>query len=104
VADVLGRAVLDEEAGLVWSLLRPGDLEKAGVGWEAADSLIDLVRLAEEAGVALLLKEVEPGTLKGSLRSRGVVDVAMLAETFAAGFTSHASVDETVAAITEVLI
>lgn len=106
VSQVLGRAALDEDAGLVWSVLTGEDIKSAGVGWEATDQLIDLVRLAEESDVALLLKEVEPGTLKGSLRSRGAVDVAAIAATFgggghhnAAGFTSHGTVDETVATI-----
>jgi phosphoesterase RecJ-like protein len=110
VAAVLGRAVLDEEAGLVWSVLSRDDVKSAGVNWEATDQLIDLVRLAEESDVALLLKEVEPGTLKGSLRSRGEVDVAAVAGTFgggghhnAAGFTAHGTVEETVASITELL-
>jgi bifunctional oligoribonuclease and PAP phosphatase NrnA len=110
VSDVLGRAVLDERAGLVWSVLTTDDVENAGVGWEATDQIIDLVRLAEEAGVALLLKEVEPGTLKGSLRSRGAVDVSAVAAAFgggghhnAAGFTSHDTVEKTVALITGLL-
>lgn len=110
VSQVLGRAVLDEEAGLVWSLVTGDDIKSAGVGWEATDQLIDLVRLAEESDVALLLKEVEPGSIKGSLRSRGTVDVAAVAGAFgggghhnAAGFTSHGTVEETVATITGLL-
>ncbi len=110
VSDVLGRAVLDAKVGLVWSVLTADDIENAGVSWEAADQLIDLVRLAEEAGVALLLKEIEPGTLKGSLRSRGAVDVAAVAAAFgggghhnAAGFTTSGTVEETVAAVTALL-
>ena len=110
VADVLGRAVLDADAGLVWSVVTQDDIARAGVGWEATDSLIDLVRLAEESGVALLLKQVEPGTLKGSLRSRGAVDVAAVASVFgggghhnAAGFTANATPEDVVAQVTELL-
>ena len=103
VSRVLGGAQLDKEVGLVWAVLRQQDISDAGVAWEAADQLIDLVRLAREAGVACLLKEVQPGVLKGSLRSRGEVDVARIAEAFgggghrnAAGFTSKASVEDTI--------
>ena len=103
VSKVLGGAKLDEEAGLVWAVLRQGDIADAGVGWEDADQLIDLVRLAREAGVACLLKEVQPGTLKGSLRSRGEIDVAEIAQAFgggghhnAAGFTSTIGVEATI--------
>ncbi|GMQ85941.1 MAG: bifunctional oligoribonuclease/PAP phosphatase NrnA [Acidimicrobiia bacterium] len=110
VSEVLGRAVLDEEAGLVWSVLTADDVKKAGVTWEATDGIIDMVRLAEEADTTLLLKEVGEDTLKGSLRSRGAVDVAAVAGTFgggghhnAAGFTATGTVSETVAKITELL-
>lgn len=110
IAEVLDRAVLDEGAGLVWSTLTGEDVKDAGIGWEATDGLIDLVRLAEEADTALLLKEAEPGTIKGSLRSRGAVDVAAIAGAFgggghhnAAGFTSKATVAEIVATISDLL-
>jgi phosphoesterase RecJ-like protein len=110
VAAVLGRAILDEDAGLVWSLVTKDDIAAAGVGWEATDALIDLVRLAEESDVALLLKEVEPGTIKGSLRSRGAVDVEAVAGAFgggghhnAAGFTASATAGDIVAKITGIL-
>lgn len=110
ISDVLGRAVLDEETGLVWSVLTGDDVKNAGVAWEATDGLIDLVRLAEEADTTLLLKVVGEGTLKGSLRSRGAVDVAAVAGAFgggghrnAAGFTTNGTVEETVAKITDLL-
>ncbi len=93
---VMGRAVLDRDRSLVWSVLYREDLEEAGIGPEDAESLIDLIRIAEEAQVACLLKEVEPGLTKGSLRSRGAVDVAAVATALgggghhnAAGFVSE---------------
>lgn len=110
VSRVLGRARLEEGAGLVWTTLLREDLQAAGIPWEAAEGLIDLVRLATEAGVACLLKETKPGVLKGSLRSRGDVDVAAIASAFgggghrnAAGFTSELGVDDTIARIVGLL-
>ena len=57
---------------------------------------IDLVRLARGTEVACLLKVKEHGVVKGSLRSRGLIDVASIAASFgggghhnAAGFTAH---------------
>lgn len=98
---MLSRARLEVDSGLVWSVVYAQDLDDAGIGYEDADGLIDLVRLAAEAEVACLLKEVEPGTLKGSLRSRGEVDVNALAARFgggghkrAAGFTAKRSASE----------
>ena len=103
VARVLGSARLDADAGLVWAVRRQQDIDDAGIGWESADQLIDLVRLAREAHVACLLKEIQPHTLKGSLRSRGDVDVAAIATAFgggghhyAAGFTSVLTVEATI--------
>ena len=98
-AAVLGRAVLDEETGLVWSAVYHSDLARAGVGMEDVDALIDDLRVAREAGVAALIKEVGGG-FKVSLRSRGAVDVAAVASTEgggghhnAAGFTTTDGVD-----------
>jgi phosphoesterase RecJ-like protein len=96
---VLGRAVLDPEAGLVWSVLYERDLLDAGIEYEDTDPLIDDLRIAREAGVAVLLKEVEGG-FKASLRSRGEVDVGSIARSEgggghhnAAGFTTADPVD-----------
>jgi len=94
---VLERAVLDRDTALVWSVLYEEDLAAAGIDHEDAEALIDLIRIAEEAEVACLLKEVEEGVTKGSLRSRGRVDVAAVAAALgggghhnAAGFTYEA--------------
>jgi phosphoesterase RecJ-like protein len=107
-SQVLGRAALDTEAGLVWSVLLRSDLAGAGLGYEEADALIDLVRIAEEAEVACLLKELGPDRFKGSLRSRGVVDVAAIAAGFgggghhnAAGFTHTGSAEDAITRILE---
>ena len=97
---VLSRAVLDPQRSLVWSVLFRSDLE---IDDEDVDSLIDLVRVAREAQVACLLKETPDGLIKGSLRSRGLVDVAAIAQTLgggghhnAAGFTFAGTPDEAI--------
>lgn len=94
-ARVLERAVLVEEQDFVWSHVTLEDLDATGLAYHEVDGLIDLVRMARGTQVACLLKESKPGVWKGSLRSRGVVDVAAIASTFgggghhnAAGFTS----------------
>jgi phosphoesterase RecJ-like protein len=104
---VLGRARLNPERALVWTVLYQTDLQEAGVGLADTDPLIDLVRLPAESQVALLLKEQEDGTYKGSLRSRGLRDVASIAAGFgggghhnAAGFSHPGPVEEIVEIIT----
>lgn len=100
---VMTRAVLEPDLQLVWSSLSMQDLAKAGIGYEAADGLIDLIRVAEEAEASCLLRELGDGRVKGSLRSRGAVDVGSVAVALgggghhnAAGFTVQASIDEAI--------
>ncbi len=97
---VLGRALLDADHEFVWSVMTQEDLEASGLGYHQTDALIDLVRLARDAQVACLLKVKEQGVIKGSLRSRGRIDVAAIARSFgggghhnASGFTSHEPID-----------
>ena len=110
LARVMGRAVLEPERGLVWSVMGMDDLKAAGIGYEGTDGLIDSIRVAEEADVACLLKEKQPGVLKGSLRSRGAVDVAAIAAALgggghhnAAGFTFNGTAEAAMARVRELL-
>ncbi len=83
--DVLTRAVLEPDRRLVWSVLWQEDLETHGIGIEETDSLIDALRLAREAEVAALVKEQPDGSLKVSLRSRGEVNVGVVAAELGGG-------------------
>lgn len=107
---VLDRATLDEDHQFVWSMMTNEDLDHAGISGHETDGLIDLVRMARGTEVACLLKVKENGTVKGSLRSRGTIDVAHIAGAFdggghhnAAGFTTTKSPDEVIAEITALL-
>ena len=81
--DVLARATLEPEAargaGLVWSYATTADLDRYAQGRHVLEGLIDAVRVAEEADVACVLKQVVPGQWNVSLRSKGAVDVARVA-------------------------
>jgi phosphoesterase RecJ-like protein len=79
---VLGRAELS--GPLVWSVLGHADLAAGGIGYEDADLLIDHLRLTVEAEATLLLKETDDG-FKGSLRSRGRLDVGSVAVALGGG-------------------
>lgn len=103
---VLSRATLEPGRSLVWSFLTQEDLRRNGVGMEDADALIDSVRLAREAEVALLLKEQTDGKWKLSLRSRRWVNVAEVAAAMgggghhrASGCTFEGEMDEAVEAV-----
>lgn len=102
-AKVLAQTELDRERRLVWSVLRAQDLAEAGIGLEETDQLIDAIRVAREADVAMLVKELEPERSKVSLRSRGRVDVGAIALELgggghhnAAGFTVPLAADRAV--------
>ena len=104
-AAVLARARLED--GMVWSVLYESDHAPAGVGPEDLDLLIDGLRIAREAEVAVLVKEVKGGW-KVSLRSRGVVDVGAIAADSgggghhnAAGFNARGDLESVMAAIRE---
>lgn len=91
----LSRAHLDRERGIVSTTITDADLREAGIDWGDIDNLIDTIRLAVEADVALLAKVHDDGRVKISLRSRGDTDVGALAadmsgggHRLAAGFTS----------------
>jgi bifunctional oligoribonuclease and PAP phosphatase NrnA len=107
---VLARAQLDRDRKLVWSVLTREDLANEELKYEDADGLIDLIRIAEESDVACLLREIGTTTYKGSLRSRGRVDVSAIAGLFgggghhnAAGFVADGDIDSIIATIRESL-
>jgi phosphoesterase RecJ-like protein len=107
---VLSRAVLEADRRLVWSVLTVKDLNNSGIGLDDTDPLIDALRTAQESDVAVLLKDLGGGRIKGSMRSRGRVDVGAIAVSLgggghhnAAGFTASGSVDGVLSAIRDQL-
>ncbi|MGW6914075.1 DHH family phosphoesterase [Kitasatospora sp. NPDC054939] len=108
LAAALDRAVYEPEAagglGLVWTWVPYQDLALFSVTVEEIEGLIDILRRPAEAEVALVLKQDPDGTLRGSCRSKGAVDVAEACaalggggHTYAAGFSAR----EDVAAVVE---
>jgi phosphoesterase RecJ-like protein len=106
LAEVLQRAELVPEQGLVWTCILQTDLARFGVSLEEVEGLIDVVRRTSEAEVSAVLKEDVDGSIRVSMRSLGDVDVCAIAQAngggghrFAAGFTSHDGLDATIARI-----
>ena len=105
---VTGRAVLEREvgAGLVWTWSSTAEAAEHGLPGEQLEALVDVVRSAEEADVACVLKGQDDGTWSVSLRSRGGTDLARVAmqlggggHTLAAGYTSTLDREGTMAAL-----
>lgn len=82
---VIERIVLKEEISFAHSIVFQNDYSDYQVEPEETDFLIDVVRLVKESNVALLLKEQKDGSFKGSLRSRGDVNVQKIASIFDGG-------------------
>ena len=111
LGDALGRARLDREAvggrGLVWTTVSVADRERHGLGMDAVEPMIDTLRGAQEAEVAVVLKEHEDGGLRVSTRSRGNVDMSAVClvlggggHRYAAGFSSSDDAETTIARLT----
>ena len=113
---VLGRARLEPAAaaghGLVWTTVTRGDRAAHRLPYEAAESVIDVVRRTDEADVAVVLKEDDDGCWQVSARSKGLVDVGRACvalggggHRLAAGFTaSGPAADVMTALLREVAI
>jgi len=98
----LSRAELVQEAahgeGMVWTLVPAGDRQALGLAFDLVEPIIDIVRKASEAEVAVVLKEDDEGALRVSMRSKGEVDVSLVASRlgggghrYAAGFTADST-------------
>ncbi len=108
LSDVLGRIAQVPAASLVWTVVTLRDLQAHGIGMEATEGLIDLVRTDGASDVAAVLKEQPEGGFKVSLRSKGATNVGEIASrlgggghALAAGFTSEQGLEATVDAIVE---
>lgn len=106
VAMVLARAKLDLDRRFVVAWLTADDLARYDVAFDETEGLIDHLRACADADVAAVLKEAPGEGLRVSLRSTGPVDVQAVARQFGggghkfmAGFTTHAPVADTIAAV-----
>lgn len=101
----LGRAVLDPVRELISTHVSQRDLAEYGVDYDEVEGLIEWIRSATEAEVAVVYKEAPDG-VRVSMRSLTKVDVGALAVKLgggghvrAAGFTMNASVEAVHAAV-----
>ncbi|WP_240777945.1 DHH family phosphoesterase [Nonomuraea basaltis] len=104
LAAALDRVTL--EGGLVWTYITRVDRAAYGLPYAELEGIIDIVRRTDEAEVAVVLKEDDQGAWQVSTRSKGTVDVGAACAALgggghhnAAGYTSHDSVEDTMAAL-----
>ncbi len=107
---VLGRAQLEPDGaaghGLVWTTVTRADRAERGLPFEVAESVIDVLRRADEADVAVVLKEDDDGNWQVSARSKGRADVGRACvalggggHSLAAGFTARGPAAEVMIAL-----
>lgn len=103
---VLGRITTFEKGRIAYSYATQSDFERTGANLDECDGLIDAVRSVEGSQIALFLKAVPGGKVRGNLRSKGIHDVSRVATMLgggghraAAGFTFEGSVDEALVAV-----
>ncbi|WP_327086570.1 DHH family phosphoesterase [Nonomuraea sp. NBC_01738] len=108
LAAALERAQLEE--GLVWTYVSHADRAAYGLPYDEVEGMIDVVRRADEAEVAVVLKQDDLGAWQVSTRSKGAVDVGAICTALgggghhnAAGYTSHEDVEQTMARFRELL-
>ena len=104
----MDRATLVPEVGLAWTAVQQGDLADLGIALQETEGLIDVLHGLEAAECAMVVKQ-QPAAAPGiprwtaSLRSKGAVDVGLLAQAlgggghrFAAGFSAEGPLDRVV--------
>lgn len=98
---VMGRITTFEHGKIAYSYATVADIERTGASLDESDGLVDVVRSVAGSEVALFIKEVPGGKVRGNLRSKGDHDISTVARALgggghraASGFTIEGSVDD----------
>ena len=105
-ATVMARVRTFAGGKIAYSYATTADIESAHVTIDECEGLVDVVRRVDGAEIAMFLKQVPGGKVRGNLRSKTGHDVAQVARSVgggghvaAAGFTYEGDIDETFAAV-----
>lgn len=81
----LSRCAFLKGGRVVWSIVRREDLDAVRGNDDDVDAVPDEMRSIDDVRVAVLFREDRSGRLRVSLRSRGKINVAALAESYGGG-------------------
>ena len=105
-ATVMGRITTFEQGKIAYSYATGADFEATGVPVAECDGLVDIVRRVDGCEVALFLKEVPGGKVRGNLRAKSDRDISAIAREMgggghpaAAGFTVEGDIDQALSAV-----
>jgi len=85
LGEVLANLRVSKDGRISWIEVTSDLLARMGLGLEVADDFIDYARAVQGVEVAVAFKEISPGEVRVSFRSRGGTDVAHLARQFGGG-------------------
>lgn len=92
---------IEQNGEFAWSWLTNDDFESTGAVKADAEPFVNVLRGIEGVRVALILKENEEGTVRGSLRAKDDTNVAVVAQSYdggghiaAAGFTFPGTMEQ----------
>ncbi len=105
-ATVMGRITTFEQGKIAYSYATAADLGASGVPVAECDGLVDIVRRVDGCEVALFLKEIPGGKVRGNLRAKSDRDISAVAREMgggghpaAAGFTVEGDIDQALSAV-----
>jgi bifunctional oligoribonuclease and PAP phosphatase NrnA len=81
----LARSKFIEGGKIAWSIIRKSDFKRVGGRDEDVDAAPDEMRAIKDVNIAILFRENGEGTLRVSLRSKGDINVASIAERYGGG-------------------
>ena len=99
---VLSSLEIQGNGTIAVQVMKKEDLEETGAYYEDAENFINMPLQIKEIEVSILIKQNREGLVRCSLRSKGKVNVSLLAQQFgggghkmAAGFKSNLGIEET---------
>ena len=105
-ATVMGRITTFERGKIAYSYATSADFAATGVPVAECDGLVDLVRRVDGSEIALFLKEVPGGKVRGNLRAKSDRDISVIAREMgggghpaAAGFTVDGDLDQALSVV-----
>lgn len=81
----LSSLTFSRDGRISWMILSYADMAKIGAVGQHFEGTINIARSVAGVEVAVLFREIEPGSIKIGLRSRGTVDVNRVAGTWGGG-------------------
>ncbi|MCB0824750.1 MAG: bifunctional oligoribonuclease/PAP phosphatase NrnA [Armatimonadetes bacterium] len=87
----LAHMKLDMDEQLAWTTVPNSVFQQTGATDEDTEGIVNEMLAIESVRVAAILREGKPGKIRGSLRSRGAIDVSQVARVFEGGGHKNAS-------------